>query len=278
MIDVYYDLSGKSNELFQISLYYSEDGGKHWGTSLKYVTGKVGENIKPGNNKKVTWDVLKEKDILVGEVKFKVEAMPMSNCCSFIVTHTAGSIAPVTKIINYSVEENTLSGSKKCWITQNLGADHQAIFETDSTEGSAGWYWQFNRKQGFKHDGTNRTSNTKWISSIIENSDWLQANDPCTLLLGNGWRLPTGTEWETADTTGGWDNDNETFTSVLKLHVAGGLYYGDGSLYYRGSSGNYWSSSQNDSENGRYLSFYSGGSGIYYFNKASGFSARCLKD
>ncbi len=67
-----------------------------------------------------------------------------------------------------------------------------------------------------------------WISSISENSDWLPANDPCTLLLGSGWRLPTLIEWETADATGGWDNYNETFASVLKLHAAGYLDGSDG--------------------------------------------------
>ncbi len=33
------------------------------------------------------------------------------------------------------------------------------------------------------------------ILLIDENLDWQAANDPCTLELGNGWRLPTYTEW-----------------------------------------------------------------------------------
>lgn len=286
MVDVYYDLSGASNELFQISLYYSHDGGKTWGTSLNYVSGEVGENIKPGTNKKITWNVLKEKDILVGEVKFKVEAMPMSNCRSFIVTHTAGSIAPVTKTVTYSVVETNLSGSKKCWITQNLGADHQAISATDVTEASAGWYWQFNRKQGHKHDGTTCTPNTTWNDPISEtgdwqkreSSDWLTTNDPCALLLGNGWRLPTITEWETAAAIGGWSNYNETLNSVLKLHAAGGLHCLVGSLMNRGSIGNYWSNSQSNSYAGYFLYFDSGKSARYAQIKSYGFTARCLKD
>jgi uncharacterized protein (TIGR02145 family) len=194
------------------------------------------------------------------------------------ISHIAGEVAPVNKTVNYGTVETNLTGSTKCWITQNLGADHQATAATDNTEASAGWYWQFNRKQGFKHDGTTRTPNTTWITSINENSDWLPANDPCTLLLGSGWRLPTGTEWETANATGGWDNYNETFGSVIKLHAAGCLGFSGGSLYGRGSYGYYWSSSQGDSDDGRYLVFSSGVSGMSYGNKEYGFSARCLRD
>ena len=203
---------------------------------------------------------------------------PWSCGATLGITHTAGAIAPVNKTVNYGTVQTNLTGSNKCWITQNLGADHQATSATDATEASAGWYWQFNRKQGYKHDGTTRTPSTTWISSINENSDWLPANDPCALLLGSGWRLPTNTEWTNADETGGWDNYNQTFASVLKLHAAGYLYNSSGSLNYRGSLGFYWSSSQFDSYTGRYLTFGSGGSYMPTNGKAYGFSARCLRD
>lgn len=202
---------------------------------------------------------------------------PWSCGATLGITHTAGAIAPVNKTVNYGTVQTNLTGSNKCWITQNLGADHQATSATDATEASAGWYWQFNRKQGYKHDGTTRIPNTTWITSTNENSNWLPAIDPCSLLLGSGWRLPTGTEWETAASTRGWDNYNETLASVLKLHAAGCLLNSDGSLYSRGSSGYYWSSSQSVSDIGRYLFFGSGITmGSYY--KAYGLSVRCLKD
>ena len=163
--------------------------------------------------------------------------------CSFTcgntltVTHDdAGSVAPVNKTVTYGTILTDLTGSNKCWITRNLGASNQASSATDATEASAGWYWQFNRKQGYKHDGTNRTPNT-WISYINESYDWQAANDPCTILLGTGWRIPTYSEWENADNTGGWNNYTQTYNSVLKLHAAGYLNYSDGSLHNRGSYG-----------------------------------------
>jgi len=163
---------------------------------------------------------------------------------SLTVTHTAAGVVPVTKTVTYGVVSTNLSGANKCWITQNLGADHQASSATDATEASAGWYWQFNRKQGYKHDGTTRTPNTTWITSINENSDWQSGNDPCRLLLGAGWRIPTYTEWENADANGGWNNWNGTYASVLKLHAAGNLGGSGGSLSNRGIGGFYWSSTQ----------------------------------
>ncbi|MBK6346840.1 MAG: hypothetical protein IPF68_13070 [Bacteroidales bacterium] len=184
----------------------------------------------------------------------------------------------VTKSVNYGTIQSNLTGNSKCWITQNLGADRQATSSTDATEASAGWYWQFNRKQGFKHDGSTRTPNITWISSFNESSDWLPANDPCTLLLGSGWRLPTGSEWETVDATSGWDNYLETFAFYLKLHAAGHLFSIGGSLIFCGSEGYYWSSSPYSPGNGSYLYFGSSFSYMNYNEKANGNSVRCLRD
>lgn len=212
------------------------------------------------------------------QVSFSTEATGFVCGNTLTINHVAGEVSPVNKTVNYGTVETDLTGSNKCWITQNLGSDRQALSATDDTEASAGWYWQFNRKQGYKHDGTNRTPNTTWISYIDEDSDWLPANDPCTLLLGSGWRLPTKTEWQTADSTGGWFDLYETFASVLKLHAAGCLLSGAGVLSSRGSYGFYWSSSQGGSDDGWYLSFGSGYSGMYYLSKSYGFSARCLRN
>lgn len=194
------------------------------------------------------------------------------------INHIAGEVAPVNKTVNYGTVETNLTGSNKCWITQNLGADRQALSATDDTEASAGWYWQFNRKQGYKHDGITRTPNTTWISSIYENSDWLLSNDPCNLLIGNGWRIPTRTEWQNADENGGWDNYNETFASILKLHAAGYLSSSTGILNVRGTGGLYHSSNQFDNNYGYYLILTSSACAINSngYIKAHGFPLRCI--
>lgn len=73
---------------------------------------------------------------------------------SITVSHVAGTVAPVSKTTTYGTVTNIPGETTKCWITSNLGADHQATSMGDATEASGGWYWQFNRKQGYKNDGT----------------------------------------------------------------------------------------------------------------------------
>jgi hypothetical protein len=197
---------------------------------------------------------------------------------SFLVNHVAGVVAPVTKTATYGTVNGIPGETSKCWITSNLGSDHQATAVNDATEASAGWYWQFNRKQGYKHDGTTRTPNTTWITSINENSDWIPANDPCTIELGTSWRIPTNTEWTNVDASGSWTNWNGTFGSGLKLHAAGYLSSSSGGLVSRGAAGAYWSSTQDIVTYGWDLYFHSGSSSMDYSSKATGFSARCVRD
>ncbi|HOZ03670.1 MAG TPA: hypothetical protein PKX78_04240, partial [Candidatus Woesebacteria bacterium] len=170
-----------------------------------------------------------------------------------------------------------LSGETKCWITKNLGATNQASSATDATEAAAGWYWQFNLKQGYKHDGITRTPNTAWITSNPVESNWLLQNDPCTLELGLGWRLPTSNEWANADTNGGWDNYTETYASVLKLHAAGALGWETGNILSRGTTG-YYLTSTNISGSIYVLSIDNFYSNLGTSGTTTGISIRCLKD
>jgi hypothetical protein len=180
--------------------------------------------------------------------------------------------------VSYGTVTNIPGEPAECWITSNLGADQQATAVDDATEASAGWYWQFNRMQGYMHDGGNRTPNTVWISTIDENADWQPSNDPCAIELGTGWRIPAFSEWTNVNESGNWTDWNGPWNSSLKIHAAGYLYGSTGSLTGRGYNGTYWSSTQNNATYGWYLDFYTGGSIIYNNYKAFGFSIRCLKD
>ncbi|MEI6436577.1 MAG: polymorphic toxin-type HINT domain-containing protein [Bacteroidota bacterium] len=188
----------------------------------------------------------------------------------------SGGVAPVDKTVTYGAVSTTLFGGTKCAITRNLGAATQAGSSTDDTEASAGWYWQFNRKQGYKHDGT--TPTPAWtITSIIETSDWVSVNDPCTIELGAGWRLLTDTEWAAADAS--WNNYNDTYASVLALHAAGYIN-NDGSLYHRGINpfGDYCCSVQRDALTCWSMYFDLNNSFTAWSAKAIGFNARCIRD
>jgi hypothetical protein len=202
-----------------------------------------------------------------------------ADCCPAVtVNHTAGEVAPVSKAVTYGTVTGIPGEWFKCWITQNLGSDRQALAKDDNSEASAGWYWQFNRKQGYKHDGSTRTPNTTWINSINENLDWQTTSDPCTIELGSGWRLPTNTEWHNVDASGFWNDWNGPWNSTLKLHAAGALNDIIGSLGARGFNGGYWSSTLYDASNGMFLYFSSSWSYVVSLNKASGVSVRCIRE
>ena len=120
-----------------------------------------------------------------------------SNCISLTISHiTSRGVAPVARTITYALSYLTLSGTSKCWLQQNLGATAQATSAYDASDAAAGWNWQWGRKQGFQIIGSTRTPNTNWITAAYSptNVDWPIANDPCTIELGSGWRLPTYNE------------------------------------------------------------------------------------
>jgi len=161
----------------------------------------------------------------------------------FEIYHKEGSNgAPVTKNVVYHSISSNITEKLKCWLTQNLGADYIPASAYDKSDASAGWYFQFNRSQGYQWSNDTRTPAT-WIASIGQNSGWAGTNDPCVLLLGAGWRLPTSTELTKAGGTPQyWQTPSDANGSVLKLHMAGRLTNDKGLLENRGSAGYYWSS------------------------------------
>ncbi len=193
------------------------------------------------------------------------------------VQHTVGSISPVNKNVTYKTKYSNATGENKCWITQNLGASNEASSPTDATEEAAGWYWQFNHPQGFKHDGNSLTPSAYWLSSFSESSSWTQSNDPCYLLLGNGWRLPTYNEYNNFSVVTGWNDYWDAFNS-LKFHSAGEVSYNNATLGSRGSYGRYWTNTQTSTTQANYLrvgdSYINMGDSFKYW----GFTVRCLKD
>jgi hypothetical protein len=213
------------------------------------------------------------------EVPFGAGILGQAFPCNipFTINHIAGVVSPVNKTVAYSTMNGIPGEPTKCWITSNLGSGHQATAVNDATEASAGWYWQFNRKQGYQYI-TSRIPATTWPGSINETSDWITANDPCNIELGATWRVPTYTEWYNVDNTGAWTTSTGPWGSGLKLHDAGYLFGADGSLGFRGAIGDYWSSMQNAATIGQCLYFDNGNSFMGTQGKGYGFTLRCIRD
>ncbi|WP_316842065.1 hypothetical protein, partial [Pedobacter gandavensis] len=207
-------------------------------------------------------------------------------CNPVTVVHAAGlNGAPVDRTITYGTVSTNFSGADaRCWITQNLGADRQATSVTDGSEEAAGWYWQFNRIQGYKHDGSTRTPSnawTAWTTSISEPYGWTAAQDPCMLLMGAGWRLPTSTEMNSViSAPQSWTTASALYNSVLKIHNAGSLtQVAPGNLAARGTSLLYWTSTHtiNTPTFGKGL-YFNGAFSVTDMDKANAMPVRCLRD
>ncbi len=262
-------VNGGSNPTFQ----WRRNGVNISGaTSAMYsYAPQYGDTLSCAMN--VNWSCPATNPVYSNNIVFQVDT-------AIFVNHLLGNgVAPVTKAVQYGLVSNIPGEASKCWITQNLGADRQALNESDDTELSAGWYWQFNLMQGYKHTGT--VVSPAWtITSINNSNDWQFINDPCRLELGGLWRIPTYSEWYNVDDVGAWSTIYDPWNSGLKMHAAGSIYRLDGTLGGRGGGGYYWSSVQNGSASAFALTFFFSGSWIESasYNKAMGFSVRCVRD
>lgn len=68
------DFSGEENS-FSVQVFYTLDNGRTY-IPLKSAYGDIGNDINPGTDKRVIWNVLNDTDELKGEIKFKVTASP----------------------------------------------------------------------------------------------------------------------------------------------------------------------------------------------------------
>jgi len=211
------------------------------------------------------------------EISFGSVTIPFTCGTALTVNHVAGPVAPVTKTVTYGTVNNIPGEPSRCWITRNLGASQQAGSCNDGTEASAGWYWQFDRKQGFKHDGATRTPGY-WNSSASGSAEWQAINDPCAIELGGAWRLPTYAEYSNVMNAGGWVNWYGPWNSDLKMHAAGYLEWPDGSLSMRGQTGSYWSRTSLNQIDGYSLYFNNNQLFMNYTYQPYGSPLRCISE
>ena len=156
------------------------------------------------------------------------------------------------------------------WATMNVGA---------SSETDYGNYYQYGK-------GAAQYAATSGQSDYSGTEDPLAASaDTAVQVWGGSWHMPTKTQMEelTANTTYQWVTNYKgsginggTFTAtngaVLFFPAAG--YWGNGSQLYVDNTGDYWSSSPNDSNGACYLYFDSGYKGVHHDNRKYGYSVR----
>jgi uncharacterized protein (TIGR02145 family) len=124
--------------------------------------------------------------------------------------------------------------------------------------------------------------------------NWFAVSDPRGL-CPVGWHVPSNEEWTTlTDYLGGeeiagdklksksgWAEDGNGTNSTDFLGLPGGSRNGDGTFYYIGKNGSWWSSSQYLKGFAWYRTLNNSSGNVnrfFYNNKEKGFSVRCLRD
>lgn len=197
---------------------------------------------------------------------------------------------------------NVVSSTGKIWMDRNLGASRVATASNDhlsygnlyqwgrASDGHEVIVWSSsttsNGAEQSNEVGTQATTTNPSHGGFITigSENWTTSsatlwqgangvNNPCP----TGFRIPTATELDNERVGFSQNNSNGAFNSVLKLPVAGYRSYSNGSLGNVGGSGYYWSSTF-DGAKASGLSFDSGGASILSYQRALGFSVRCIKE
>jgi len=184
------------------------------------------------------------------------------------------------------------------WMDRNLGADQVATSSNDPA--AYGDLYQWGRfSDGHQIRTSNITSTLATTPEANAGNDWdgmfiladtyphdwlitqtdtlwqgvIGYNNPCPA----GFRLPTDTEW--LEEMGTWATPDAAgaYNSILKLPVPGHRHRNDGEILVSGIKGYYWSCDVNGVyANG--LKIIPESVFISNFDRAFGFSVRCIKD
>jgi len=200
------------------------------------------------------------------------------------------------------------SADGRIWIQQNLGSEAVASSPTDLNGYGDLFQWgrwadghqarnsqvsstapDPNNPLGLAEGNTNfYVSDPEWWANTQATDIWEAKDlesitaengcDPCKA-LGQGWRLPTETEWEAVIEAENINNIATAFSSNLKLTVAGNRP--SGNISNAGVRGYYWSSTVSQSNPGFSKYFFYSNLTINPHAGASrdqGTSVRCLRE
>lgn len=209
------------DNIADIDIYCSTDGGKSFGKPLQYVSGDVGLNVMPGN-KTAIWHVYAEHDMLYSnEVAFKIKVKE-----SKITFNIDGYMLEMIKVSGdtflMGYDDDTLNEnadfmpthevtlSDFCMAKYEVTVDlfkkfiDETAYKTDADKYGGSYFWG----RGYWELANNVNWKCNAHGFVIDETDYNQAvihvshNDAlafCSWLkhkTGENFRLPTEAEWE----------------------------------------------------------------------------------
>ena len=186
------------------------------------------------------------------------------------------------------MEENEIKIGDQTWTTKNLDVDTYRngdvipqVQDEEEWKNLTTGAWCY-----YENESDNGTTYGKLYN-------WFAVNDPRGL-APKGYHIPTDAEWRLLTdylggnsiagakmkSTTGWEDDGNGSNSIGFAGLPGGYRNDDGDVDNIGANGNWWSSSESNTNNAWYrnLGYISDNVNRNHTNKHYGFSVRCLRD
>ncbi len=113
-IEITYDLSSGNDKKFNVSLYFSNDGGKTFKGPVERVSGDVGAQVSSGSAKKIYWNYFYEDEEFTGEnLVFNVKAKVVEYLGA---TQLMGSKAALYSVIVPGLGDYKVRNGKNYWL------------------------------------------------------------------------------------------------------------------------------------------------------------------
>jgi uncharacterized protein (TIGR02145 family) len=240
--------------------------------------------VAPGTDKRIRWEVLKDRELVGDGIAFKVVAKGGVKKDWLNPALTYGSVTDIDGNTYATIEIGT-----QLWMAENLRTTRYRNGDPiPNVKGDDQWTGL--RTGAWAH----YENDPKYEVPYGKVYNWYTVKDP-RKVCPTGWHVPTDAEWATlTDHWGGenhaggklksktsWNAPNTGATNASGLSgLPGGYRYGNGYFSSLGNNGYWWSASESGAENAWNRPLYYGNVGIYrnYGNKRNGVSVRCLRD
>jgi formylglycine-generating enzyme required for sulfatase activity len=202
-IVVSYDLTDNtSGSAYDVELYCSTDGGSTFGKPLSAVSGDAGKEIKPGASRRISWDVLAEREKLTGNrIVFEVRARTTDKTGIEMVFVKGGTFT-----MGCTSEQSDCDDDEK--------PAHQ-VTVSDFRMGK----YEVTQKQWTEIIGSNPSSFKNCEDCPVENVSWNDVQEFIKQLnrkTGKNYRLPTEAEWEYAARGGSTGSTSTSSATATK--------------------------------------------------------------